>query len=272
MIEGNVLIEYLVLKNGTTRCITCDIDKHRMTILYKNADEKLFSESFSDNMELGIIDLDESGDRWEGDCVNGVPCGFGRLYNKENALLYEGFVFNGKRVGYGKCFHKVGGILEYEGSFFNGMKHGIGALYDLKGMCICDGCWRTDMFVPKEVMISCACKDINLLSSSMETLKISSSCYSDKACSSFVLYYFPFLKSLEVGSNSFRYVKLFSISHCDQLESVKIESSCFRHTNGYGGNLRLKKCLKLKTFCSGIGCFERFNNCDIYGLFILSFS
>lgn len=267
-IEGNVLKEYLVLENGITRCITCDIGNHSMTIRYKNGDGKQFSKPFSDNVELGIIDLNESGDRWEGGCVNGDPYGFGRLYSNENGLLYEGFLFDGKRVGYGKCFHKVGGVLEYEGSFYNDMKHGIGTLYDLKGMCICNGCWRTDMFVPKEIEISSSCGDINRLSNGMEVMRISFSCYSDKAFFSFILHYFPYLKSVEVEYYSFRYVKLFSISHCDQLESVNIASNCFQHLYGYGGKFRLRKCMKLKIFHSHMHCFERFTECEISGLFL----
>ena len=38
-----------------------------------------------------IVDMSVDGDRWEGDVLNGEPCGWGVLYNKDNIRVYEGF-------------------------------------------------------------------------------------------------------------------------------------------------------------------------------------
>ena len=46
------------------------------------------------NLKRGIvIDLNEKGDRWEGDSLEGIPFGYGCVYNSENQLIYKGFVF-----------------------------------------------------------------------------------------------------------------------------------------------------------------------------------
>ena len=36
-----------------------------------------------------ILDLNDEGDRWEGDMLNGEPCGWGVLYDKDNHKVYE---------------------------------------------------------------------------------------------------------------------------------------------------------------------------------------
>ena len=39
-----------------------------------------------------------SGERWEGNSLNGLPFGYGCVYNSENQLIYEGFMFNGMKM------------------------------------------------------------------------------------------------------------------------------------------------------------------------------
>ena len=45
-----------------------------------------------------IIDLNFGGRRWEGGELNGKPFGFGCEYSENDNLVYEGFVFEGKKV------------------------------------------------------------------------------------------------------------------------------------------------------------------------------
>ena len=42
-----------------------------------------------------LLDLSVEGDRWEGDVLNGNPCGWGVLFDKNNERVYEGFRIDG---------------------------------------------------------------------------------------------------------------------------------------------------------------------------------
>lgn len=49
----------------------------------------------------GVIDLSDNGERWEGDILDGYPCGWGRFFNADNMLCYEGFRYKEYTVCYG---------------------------------------------------------------------------------------------------------------------------------------------------------------------------
>lgn len=38
-----------------------------------------------------ILDMNDEGDRWEGDVLKDKPCGWGILYDKEGRVVYNGF-------------------------------------------------------------------------------------------------------------------------------------------------------------------------------------
>ena len=49
-----------------------------------------------------IVDLSVDGDRWEGDVLDGEPCGWGVLYNGHNERVYEGVRVGEKNSCYGR--------------------------------------------------------------------------------------------------------------------------------------------------------------------------
>ena len=40
-----------------------------------------------------IIKLKNTNMIWEGNSLNGVPFGYGMIYNNKNKVIYEGFIF-----------------------------------------------------------------------------------------------------------------------------------------------------------------------------------
>ena len=48
--------------------------------------------------------MSEEGDRWEGDWYNDKPFGFGSIYDGEGNRIYNGFMFEGKKIGFGEEF------------------------------------------------------------------------------------------------------------------------------------------------------------------------
>lgn len=64
---------------------------------------------------------------YAGEHVNGSIFGFGRQYDKNQILIYEGMFEYSFYNGYGKIFYSNGD--KYEGEFLNGMRHGKGVYY-----------------------------------------------------------------------------------------------------------------------------------------------
>jgi hypothetical protein len=65
--------------------------------------------------------------RWIGYFNNGEKSSYGKLYNDEGRLIYEGEYKNGLRNGEGTYYYASG--LRYEGEFVNGLREGNGVFY-----------------------------------------------------------------------------------------------------------------------------------------------
>ena len=91
-----------------------------------------------------ILDLSVDGDRWEGDVLEGKPCGWGVEYDKENRVAYEGFRIGEWNVCYGRKYYTDISRLEYEGEWCEGLRWGEGTQYDRNGDVVFDGEWVND--------------------------------------------------------------------------------------------------------------------------------
>lgn len=72
---------------------------------------------------------------WEGDCIDGLVSGFGKLRVYENGIEYyvfEGFTVNGKIEGQGKMTFLSDGDT-FEGNYLDGRPHGQGHFYNDDG-------------------------------------------------------------------------------------------------------------------------------------------
>ena len=108
----------------------------RMTVFTaESLDSELVEMDCSGMREDVIIDLNREGRRWEGGELNGKPFGFGQEYSEDDNLVYEGFVFEGMKVCYGKDFlnHSIHNYLMYEGGYCNGERWGKGKSYEIGG-------------------------------------------------------------------------------------------------------------------------------------------
>ena len=65
--------------------------------------------------------------QWIGYFHNGEKANYGKLYNDEGKLIYEGEYKNGIRNGEGIYYYARG--LRYEGQFINGLREGNGVFY-----------------------------------------------------------------------------------------------------------------------------------------------
>ena len=118
--KNSIYIQSEILANKTIRVIECNIEEKWMKVREKRENEMDWIEMEDINVKKGnVVDLNENGVRWEGDSINGNPYGYGCIYNEENHLIYNGFIFEGKKVCYGKDMYEDNGIIEYEGGYYN---------------------------------------------------------------------------------------------------------------------------------------------------------
>lgn len=80
----------------------------------------------------------KTGRRYEGQTLYGVPCGNGKLYSKDNKVIYEGYWMAGKPHGYGTYTNDEE---VFKGFFQKGFKHGFGIIYNNNGELIEEGLW-----------------------------------------------------------------------------------------------------------------------------------
>ena len=77
-----------------------------------------------------VLDLNDDGERWEGDVLNNQPYGWGVLYDSENRMVYEGFRIGDVNVCYGRSYYPDVQKVEYEGGICEGKRWGRGIQYD----------------------------------------------------------------------------------------------------------------------------------------------
>ena len=238
-----------LLPNGIVQQIRCNIDEESMQVWTKSQDSPEWEEINMDGLKQGdLIDLNENGERWEGDSLKGKPFGYGFLYNSENQLIYKGFMYEGKKVCYGSVFFGDVGITEYEGGFYSNVRYGYGRLYDKKNNLIYDGEWYNGNRIEiTHIEIEEELKE-DKIHFGIKELTISRDCriVVDKL----VLCHFDKLESCCFGKNCLREVKLFKINNCKELTKViigePIENDENRNRNNNNNN---NNCCKLCSIC-----------------------
>ena len=139
-VHNSIYIQSEILADNTIKVIECDIEEKWMKVREKRENEVDWKEIEDEDVKKGdVLDLNENGVRWEGDSLNGDPYGYGCIYDEENHIIYNGFMFEGVKVCYGKEIYGDIGIVEYEGGFYKGMRYGNGKFYDKKKEWIYEG-------------------------------------------------------------------------------------------------------------------------------------
>ena len=174
--------------------------------------EEIPLDSSYEHLDMGILDLDDRGTRWEGSLVNGVPFGFGELYNAEGIRVYCGFLFNDQFSCYGSTYFHDNGVLEYQGMFYNGKRFGYGVLHDRFSTVIYNGEWIDDRQPASSLKIEKNAISLTGLSSALIDLTIE-----EGACNEMQRLHLTMLNKLErllIGGNCFEMVTdcLFSLA------------------------------------------------------------
>ena len=247
--ENGVIVEY-----GSGRIVRVDVNKKELL--------EVEEVDLNEMKRNEIVDLSVEGDRWEGDVLDGNPCGWGVLYDKSNERVYEGFRIDGKSVCYGRTYYSDISRVEYEGEWCDGMRWGRGVQYDRNGVVVYDSEWLNDDRLEKRVKI----RSVNvLLHNHIEELRVIDGCCNEEGLKELDLHLFVNLRELKVGNECFEYVKKVNICGLRELERMIVGSESFRRANdSKGGSFYLKNCPKLKELrITGVRSFEDYTVCEI---------
>ena len=188
-----------------------------------------------ESVEEGIVDLDH-GTRFEGSVLkeNGIPFGFGTMYDNEGLLVHKGVVIDWKRFGYGVSYRDNASV-EYEGYWCDDKRCGRGKLYDRSGQLIKECKWWNGSDCGTEY-IGDGSQPVYI---GIKHLKLGDR----SVLSDWNVSWFYNLESIEIGDNCFNDVAIFEIKEMPQLRSLKIGSYSF------GGNQKNHSNGKIKSFC-----------------------
>ena len=213
-----------------------------------------------------VLDLNDDGERWEGDVLNDEPYGWGVTYDSENRIAYEGFRLKEVNVCYGRSYYSVIGVIEYEGMIYQGKRWGRGIQYDRTGKTVFDGEWVNDEHeMKKSVVLN---EENQLLHKYIEELIVQNKKCNGREWTTLDLSFMSNLKKLEVGDDCFENVEEVMLIGLSQLESVVIgEYSFLKVANGFihypNRHFYLKNCERLRELKIGCWSFSDYSVCEI---------
>ena len=211
-----------------------------------------------------VLDLNDDGERWEGDILQNKPFGWGVLYDSENRMTYEGFRIGDVNVCYGTRYYSDIGVIEYEGEWFEGKRWGRGIQYDRTENTVFDGEWMNGEQLSKRVVVN---EENQFLHNRIEELTVKDNSCKGNEWRALDLSLMPNLKEFIVGDNCFSCVYEVKLMGLNQLERVVIgkssfaeESDCDKYSNGH---FYLKDCERVKELKIGRESFQEYAVCEI---------
>ena len=137
---GEVILQFM--KDGDQAIlIAANTNKMTMTLWLGRELEQLCRVNTSTTIPFQIIDLDRSGRRWEGSSFGSLPFGYGQLFDEEDRLEYEGFMYGDTKVCYGIEYYPEIGVEKYRGFFCFGDYYLDGVQKDRNGITEYEGEW-----------------------------------------------------------------------------------------------------------------------------------
>ena len=207
-----------------------------------------------------VLDLNDDGERWEGDVLNNQPCGWGVLYDSEGEKKYEGFMIDEAYVCYGTRYYSDIQRVEYEGEWCGGKRWGRGVQYDRRGNTVFEGEWLNDEHeMEKKVVVSDDRPTV--LHNRVEELCVPSESRFLADWKSLECSLMPRLRVLAIGSNC-AFAGAVELEGADCLESVAIGDGVSTAPKPFV----VKDCPALKTLVVGNDSFSCCTSCVLQSL------
>ena len=256
-VNRSVYTQSELLPNGIVREIICDKDDKWMKVRERKAkNRKNWNKLKLNGLQRGVtIDLNENGDRWEGDSLNGNPFGYGCAYNSENQIIYSGFIYEGLKVCYGTEMYGDVGLVEYEGGYYKGMRFGDGKLYNKKKELMYEGEWKENQSLSELSSLHVDSKlDENDIHFGLEEIVIGENGL--QGIEFFRLIGFNNLKILKIENNCLVFMRSFCIEDCNELVDVQLHGNDSYHCNDDSIRLfRIRNCSQLIKIIIGCGWY-----------------
>ena len=195
-----------------------------------------------------VLDLNDDGERWEGDVLQNKPYGWGVVYDSENRMAYEGFRIGDLNACYGTRYYSDVGVIEYKGEWFEGKRWGRGILYDRTGNTVFDGEWMSGQKLNKRAVLY---GQNQFLHNHVEELIVGNNSCNGREWATLNLSFMPGLRVLQVGDKCFKNVKEVKMIELNQLESIVIGKRSFTRMESEWDNdtschFYLKNCERLR--------------------------
>ena len=244
----------VVVELCLNRVIEVSVDSHALL--------RVNGEDVNGMEQAQVLDLNDDGERWEGDVMNNEPYGWGVVYDSENRKTYEGFRIGSVNVCYGTRYYSDIQKVEYEGGWFEGRRYGNGILYDRNRRVVFDGEWMDDEPVIKRVVLN---EENQLLHNHIKELFIQDSSCNGSEWTALDLSFIPSLRLFEVGYHCFTSVNEVKVIGLNQLERVVIGRDSFWHFSNSGtkGHFCVKNCERLRELKIGCWSFNHYGACEI---------
>ena len=229
--------------------VKCCLDNKKMIVrVFRKNKWHVEKKSETNYCEKDIIDYSEKGERWEGPTLDHHAYGFGCLYNGDNNIVYEGFMFNNQKVGFGIEYYPEGNQIMYYGSFLNNTRCGYGILYDKKNEIVYEGDWingnsdnnkwySNPMDITNEYEFHSLIQELRV---GAHKEVINNEVIQNYNCSQFnrgtktelsitklKLVDFMNLEKIDIGICCFLETSIFVVEHCPKLESIDIDAISF---------------------------------------------
>ena len=250
------LYDSVVLEFDDNWCVVADSQSHKLI--------RVNDTDLSQVQHNQVLDLSNDGERWEGDVLDNMECGWGVAYDKDNRIAYEGFRIGAINSCYGTQYYPDLGVIEYRGNYCKGKRWGIGVLYDRKENVLFDGEWVDGVHLERKATIERA----NLLyHNRIEELTIQSESL-DHVWKNLDFSFFPNLRRLKVCDNAFLDIEDVNIIGMTKLKSVWIGNHCFTGPEGKfsGCHFSVKDCPRLKTIKVGIDSMQAYSHLELTNL------
>ena len=163
--------------------------------------------------------------------MNGTPFGWGKRFNENGDLMYEGFSIFDSYCLYGTDYYPDLHTARYEGNWYDGKRCGKGVLFNRKGEKVFEGEWMSDNQMIDPTVGVENTPLLPVLTSFLEILIIGENCCNE--CDSLLLNDFPRLKGVHIGSGSFGKESdeemLFSCVNCPELIILQLSEGVMQH-------------------------------------------
>ena len=248
--------------------VLLELSREGVTEVNANAREllRVNGEEVSGIEHAQVLDLNDDGERWEGDVLHNQPYGWGVLFNADGEKVYEGFRLKDVSVCYGRSYYPDIQRVEYEGEIYDGRRWRRGTHYDRKGNRVFDGEWmNNETKMARRVILN---GEKLLLHNHIKELVVMENGWKGREWRVLDLSFMPRLRLLEVGDKCFEYVDDVRLIKLNRLESVMIGERCFtKHKNdwSYDANrcFQMKNCERLRELKTGRYSFSYYDVCEI---------